>query len=285
MLHSDDRHERRAGQADVGHDLRFAFHYASEYRDRGYSVVPLQGKAPAIAWRELQRRRATLGEVASWFGHANSGAWNVGIVTGRISDLVVVDADDASAIAAVEEQCPPTPLVVETGRGGRHYYFRMPPDVDVRCRVRVGGKKIDIRAEGGLVVAPPSRHPDTGRPYFWLGDFHDYSLSDVPTYEPQWLEKRERPRHVHSPTTTDNPLAHHVLPHITDLRAYVRAIPSVSHQGGHNSCFRVACLFRDAGLSPEEALEELIAWNESGAAQPPWSEKELRHKIESAYRH
>ena len=56
----------------------------------------------------------------------------------------------------------------------------------------------------------------------------------------------------------------------------------MSGQGGHNTTFRVACKLADAGLSEEQVLAELIAWNEDGCAVPKWSETELAHKAKSA---
>lgn len=57
--------------------------------------------------------------------------------------------------------------------------------------------------------------------------------------------------------------------------------PAVSGQGGHNQTFKVACvLIRYFGLSQEEAMPFIRAYSER--CMPPWSEKELRHKIKSA---
>jgi putative DNA primase/helicase len=95
---------------------------------------------------------------------------NVAIRTGAASGLWVLDADGAAgveALARLQErtgQLPPT-LVVETGGGGLHRYFAWPADgTPVRNATRVGGLPIDVRGEGGYVLAPPSRHA-SGRRY------------------------------------------------------------------------------------------------------------------------
>jgi len=64
--------------------------------------------------------------------------------------------------------------------------------------------------------------------------------------------------------------------------AYISRIEAVAGEGGHNATFRAACKLRDAGLSPEEAFSVLSDWNETNAS-PPWSAKELEHKIRSAF--
>lgn len=65
-------------------------------------------------------------------------------------------------------------------------------------------------------------------------------------------------------------------------RSYIRTIHAISGQHGHNQTFRAACKLRDAGLTPEEALCELVIWNRTNAT-PPWSVQELLHKVQSAY--
>ena len=81
-------------------DERFSFHHAAEYVERGWSVIPLRGKRPAIpSWTEYQTRRPTQDEIRSWFSNSSgSTPPNIGIVTGSISGLVVVDCDTANSI-------------------------------------------------------------------------------------------------------------------------------------------------------------------------------------------
>ena len=66
-------------------------------------------------------------------------------------------------------------------------------------------------------------------------------------------------------------------------RAYVASQPpAVSGCKGHNNTFRVACYLIGFGLSDPDALELLREF--SARCQPPWTEKELRHKIKDARR-
>lgn len=258
---------------------KHTFHYASEYRDRGYSVVPLRGKVPAIAWAEYQHRRASLSMISTWFGERSKQQFNVGIVTGRVSSLIVVDLDDHDAETMWLREKPASPLMVRTGSGGLHVYYRQPQDA-VRNRVRVLGHKIDIRGEGGLVVAPPSLHSKSHRPYFWLFE-GDYSEEKVPVYDPSWIEE-PAPNAIsgtshRAATRFEEPASRY------RVASYISKIRAISGQGGHNSTFRATCFLRDAGLSPEEALDMIRIWNRTNA-DPPWSEKELIHKVESAYR-
>lgn len=65
--------------------------------------------------------------------------------------------------------------------------------------------------------------------------------------------------------------------------AYIRRIEAIAGSGGHNATFRAACKLRDSGLTATEAFQALVLWNETNAS-PPWSTKELAHKVDDAYR-
>ncbi len=89
------------------------------------------------------------------------------IRTGTVSGLAVVDIDPRNGGALVPDLMPPT-RCVRTGSGGWHLYYR-------HSGGRLGAKLhahpgVDLKVDGGYVVAPPSIHPDTGRPYRWAGD-------------------------------------------------------------------------------------------------------------------
>lgn len=112
---------------------------------------------------------------------------NVGIATGSGSRIVVLDIDPANggddSFAGLERECGNFPSTVEviTGGGGRHLYFAYDAD-DVRNSAGMLGLGLDIRGEGGFVVAPPSMHI-SGRRYEWEASSHpeDVPISDLPS--------------------------------------------------------------------------------------------------------
>ncbi len=253
-------------------DERFSFHHAAEYLERGWSVLPLNGKRPAIpSWAQYQTCRPTHDEIRSWFS-ASSGSTphNIGIVTGSISGLVVVDCDTADAVAWCKEHFTATPLASTTGRGGAHFYYRLDGNATVRNRVGIRDN-IDLRGEGGYVVAPPSHHPETGTLYKWLPWDH-YSLGEIPVFDPNWVAQASAGRQRSATRSV-----------IHDGPAYILSIKAVSGEGGHNATFRAACRLRDAGMTPEQALAALIEWNELNAF-PKWSVNELLHKVQDAFK-
>lgn len=172
----------------------------------GLHAFPLVGKVPGggRGYLDATNDPETYREMQT----ARPSATNVGIQPGR-AGLVVVDLDEtkeASTVPAlarlhtVAEQHGglPKTLTVRTGSGGRHLYFRMPsrelgqlngvrnPDTG---RTESG---VDVRGAKGYVVAPPSIHPKTGKPYEWVGGAFDWSkVADMPAWLLDFLDPAE----------------------------------------------------------------------------------------------
>ncbi|OJF10054.1 bifunctional DNA primase/polymerase [Couchioplanes caeruleus] len=97
--------------------------------------------------------------------HAVPGGM-LAIRTGHVSDLAVIDIDPRNGGRILPDLMTPTRCVY-TGSGGWHLYYRHPGGT-LAAKLR-GYPGIDIKADGGYVVAPPSLHPSTRRPYRWVG--------------------------------------------------------------------------------------------------------------------
>ncbi len=142
------------------------------YVKKGLSVIPLKprSKEPLIPWKQYQERLPSKEELDKWFGERNL---NVGIVTGRVSgNLVVIDFDSEEKFKGFIERLKSArkglqvaisnTWIVKTGKG-YHIYLRLPnAELVPRTKVRLA-EGIDLKAEGGYVVAPPSVHPSGKR--------------------------------------------------------------------------------------------------------------------------
>jgi hypothetical protein len=243
---------------------------ARDFLARGWPVIPLSGKLPMIPWKEYQTRLPTNDEARAWFSAIDNPTTGLGIVTGNLSRLVVVDCDSQEDALFWQAEHGSSPVAVSTGGGGVHLYYAMPDESEVRNRARLGGRKIDVRGEGGYATAPPSLHP-LGTRYEWLSF---PAFATLPVFDAEWLLSKVDERHF---------VASAVATEVRNAIAYIRRIQAVASEGGHNATFRVACKLRDAGLSPDDALMVLSEWNETNAS-PPWSARELAHKIDSAYK-
>jgi hypothetical protein len=166
--------------------------------------------------------------------------------------------------------------VVRTPRGGAHFYYRSVPDLRNATGVDRGW---DVRAGGrGYAVGFDSRVD--GKRYTLIGT----ATLELPPFDRVWLPAAGvSPVPAPLPTSLPEPAAAAVAAGpIHDLRAYIRRIKSIQGARGSDACFRVACILRDAGLSPAEALAYLAEWNQS-CADPPWSLPELEHKVSDAF--
>ena len=86
------------------------------------------------------------------------------IRTGAASGLCVIDIDPRNGGQIDKELMTPT-AAVASGGGGWHLYYRHPGGLTVPALKDRPG--VDVKGDGGYVVAPPSVHPGTGRPYRW----------------------------------------------------------------------------------------------------------------------
>jgi hypothetical protein len=138
---------------------------ALAYCAAGCSVIPcrITGKQALVPWKPWQQMAADPEQLRIWWRRWPKA--NLAIITGRISDLVVVDIDPAhgglGTLAAMEadHQLLDRSATVLTPSGGRHYWLRHPggrlTNSNKAIRDRYGAG-VDIRGDGGLVLAPPS---------------------------------------------------------------------------------------------------------------------------------
>lgn len=147
---------------------------ALKYYDLGFSVIPVgRDKIPLVAWQKYQSERASREQLGHWFSDVDV---NVGIVTGAISGVVVVDIDTKEKI---ERQLPNT-VTSRTGRGGWHLFYKH-PGKHVKTRAGIL-PHVDIRGDGGYVVMPPSLH-ENGNRYEWVVSPEDSDFAELP----QWV--------------------------------------------------------------------------------------------------
>lgn len=117
--------------------------------------------------------------ITAWWRGQYRGM-NVGIACGVESDLIVIDVDVRNggdkSIVELEKKLgtlPPT-VRVDTPSGGWHLYYRYPNGRSLRNKAGFGLPGVDVRGEGGQVVAPPSTLPNGA--YQWRSDFTEVSF-------------------------------------------------------------------------------------------------------------
>ena len=158
---------------------------AADYDRRSWCPIPIKQRSKQTALGQLApylNRRATKEELAAW-------AWSgVGIVTGPVSGVLVLDVDGPEGEEELRKYGHPVTPMVRTANGGLHLYFKH-PEQHVRTGIRVA-PGLDVKASGGYVVAPPSLGPN-GNPYEWIVSPEEADLAEPPRWLMDLLE-RER---------------------------------------------------------------------------------------------
>lgn len=256
---------------------------------RGFSVFPVDhpdettqtdpnkiGKVPIGAWKGYQETRPTDDHLSRVFG--NGHRRNVGIPTGALSNVVVVDGDSSEGLAWMSAHLPPTPMRMKTAKG-EHWYYRH-PGIVVRnkARIKTGdlAVKVDVRGDGGYVVGPYSKHV-SGIIYEPVGAWPP--TSELPVFDPAWLDTETRTDDTVTEPTTQTPEPSDRQDVLRRTRAYLEATPpAIEGDGGDTHTFQVVCrIIRGFDLTEADALEVLRPWN--ARCVPPWSEADLRDKI------
>jgi len=283
--------------------LSFALDYAQQH---GWHVFPLHsparktycdcGDAACVTnaakhpWTTHGFRDASADErvIRRWWGKSWPNA-NIGIACGA-SRLVVLDVDprhggELALVELVRRHAGAKPgqltpvmealtatLTSETGGGGEHYVFRAPAGVTIRNDTDLDDLRgLDVRADGGYFVAPPSMHVSGAR-YLWRDGITE------PRELPEWLIPvltRRKSRPQAQPVRMFTPPRE-----VSETAAYWldRAL-HLAHEGNRNDRgFWLACQLRDSGLSQDAAEGAL----ESYAARVPGSDYTAREAIHSA---
>lgn len=270
--------------------------HAALYRRLGLAVAKIRPgrKLPGYAgWqtRSLEARDFREGD-------------SVAVLTGRLSgDLVCVDLDSQQSLSLADRLLPPTAM--ESGRPGKprsHRYYRV-RRLTAECMAGphvaggLGGPRIrhfapagiDLIGTGGQCVEPPSLH-HSGERRAWdrLGEpallpaAELYGAVEALARACGWRAATLGPPAADQAGWLDG------LPpverRVERARRYLaRVPPAVSGSGGDRLTFYVACVLAVGfALPPEEAWPLLVEY--SGRCLPPWSERELRHKLGCACR-
>ncbi|MBK7074608.1 MAG: bifunctional DNA primase/polymerase [Myxococcales bacterium] len=253
---------------------------ALAYAGRGWAVIPVgTDKKPAISnWQHDGSTDPKA--LQAWFGAGHPGR-NLGIVCG-LSGLVVVDVDPrnggSKTFARLEAdlgRLPPT-ATADTGGGGVHYLFQA-PDADLVSKL---GSGVDLLHGGRQFLVAPSIHR-SGIPYRWRDGLSPDQVSPAPL-PTAWIELARR--QAAAPAATPRPSSRPPDELIARrASAYLAELPAaVSGQDGHTTTFTAAVsLVRGFDLSQDDAFA-LLAAEYNPRCDPPWTEKELRHKVANA---
>lgn len=250
---------------------------------RGLSVIPVPlpdgtqlGKSPEIRWKPYQERLPSEAEILRWFQRPQ----NLAIVTGQVSGVVVIDCDSPQALTWVTQRLPYSPWQTQTSRGF-HVYYRH-PGVPVRNRAGLATGttrlNIDVRGDGGCVIAAGSRH-HTGSWYVEAGDWQS-PREALPAFNPAWLASAvQASGAVRQPRTGRDG-----APLVERARRYLAKIPRPEIGAGSDqvTLYAAARLVRGYALDTGTAVDLLEEW---AGGRPGWDRQWLGLKVANAARY
>ena len=239
-------------------DISYARTYTQRNGERPpWKIIPLKGKIPADkgghGWKDASSDPK---QIEKWWKQYPDA--NIGIATGEVNGLVVIDVDrnhgDGSVdgeetLKLLEEKLGSLPDTVEalTPGGGRHLYFRYPAGFDIRSRAADAHDLwpgIDVKANGGYVAAPPSVIEGANgerRAYEW--EVCSYPnrkpLADLPAPWTLWLTERS------------GKSERFILPDPAQV------VPGCRE----TTLFRYGCSMRGKGKTDREIAREITAYN------------------------
>lgn len=237
---------------------------AIEYAKKGFAVFPLKYRDKVPLTRNGCKDATTdAAQIKAWWQKYPNA--NIGLATGSVSQNVfVIDLD-------IDEDCGidgyhsledwqrehgdfPETWTAITGRGGYHLYYRGNGKIKNRAGIIDG---VDIRGNGGYVVAPPSIHKNGNR-YEW-------------EYSPDEFEIAKADNNVE-----------YFLSHDDQKQGTAFTMPNIVAAGQRNQMlFRFACMMQAKGASDQSVFAATMAENESSCS-PPLTEQEVRIIVSSA---
>lgn len=237
---------------------------AIEYAKKGFAVFPLKYRDKVPLTRNGCKDATTdAAQIKAWWQKYPNA--NIGLATGSVSQNIFVidlDIDEDRGIDGYhsledwqrEHGDFPETWTAITGRGGYHLYYRGNGKIKNRAGIIDG---VDIRGNGGYVVAPPSIHKN-GRRYEW-------------EYSPDEFELAKADNNVM-----------YFLNHDDHRQSASFTMPNIVSAGQRNQMlFRFACMMQAKGASDQSVFAATMAENESSCS-PPLTEQEVRIIVSSA---
>lgn len=242
---------------------------ALNYAELGYPIFPCApGRKQPLTARGFLDATTDASQIEAWWTQYPTA--NIAIAT---AGLIVIDVDGPENQWLVDQPERMVELmtgaVAVTPRGGKHYIFRAPTGMNIRSRTGQLAPNVDVRAEGGYILVPPSIVG--GKPYqFARGLELDRPLAELPE-PPAWLLAQ----------LAESAPSSHTLACVASGEAKSNQIPS----GQRNATLaQLGGTMRRVGMSRNEISAALIQANQDRCS-PPLSQAEVARIAESVARY
>jgi len=224
------------------------------YREKlNYSVIPVgPNKKPLVEWKEYQEILPSPGEIREWWLKYPEA--NIGVVTGKVSNIVVVDIDSDDGMAAIQKYISILPTTVRSKTPkGKHLWFKWPGVTIPNNAGLFAG--CDFRGDGGYVVAPPSKI--NGVIYFWEVS---PMVHDPEILPPEYIKEATLFSGSYSPP---------------------RSTSGMFAEGRRDSDLFHTAMMLTRGRMPEAEIREVLS-KLAASCSPPFPDDEVQIKVSSA---
>ena len=237
----------------------------------GFEVFPCKAKGKAPATKNgFKDATSDPAEIERIF----TGRKNLAVATGLRSGTWVLDLDGREGLevfAELEREFGSLPKTVtaKTGGGGLHYFFAC-DGAEIQSRSKLADKPIDVRADGGYVVVPPSSHA-SGNSYEWQVSPHDHK----PAKAPDWLLSFVRDGLsylVRTPKNENQQVTSLIRTLEIQNGGDLESDPGSTQGQRHSTALRLIGGAFARGLDLEAVARQALAW--AGRCQPPMPESE-----------
>lgn len=241
--------------------LDTALFYAINY---GWAVFPVNKQKKPITPNGWMNAKKDPGAIKAWWKRYPTAG--IGIATGSMSNLIVIDEDldddkgkngyEEVRKWEVENGSLPETVTAITGRGGYHLYYHYEgKDIGNRAGILEG---VDVRGEGGYVIAPPSPHPN-GTEYAWELPPNEYQIAPLDDTVKSFLKYKEK----------------------SDSESF--QMPEMIEAGTRNdTLYRLACSLQAKGL-PDNAIIDAVMTTNTERCEVPLEREEIEQLCKSAF--
>jgi hypothetical protein len=223
----------------------------------GYSGLALVRKRPID---EKWERWCSLPPMVEEIAARKGGRYNIGVACGYNGFLAIdIDTDRPEIAAAIRRVIPASPVAKRGQRGWTEIGRTSRPIASRRYYGPDGEILVELLGDGRQTVIPPSVHPDTERPYEWLGlaTLLNTPLADLPLWPGDideclrkelapFLAPEKEPRPQRSqppPILTDAMRKRHRGWALEAIGTRIKELAAKQKPGRNGDLFKYACTF------------------------------------------
>tara|TARA_Y100000310_G_scaffold216113_1_gene217106 strand:- start:2186 stop:2992 length:807 start_codon:yes stop_codon:yes gene_type:complete len=241
---------------------------AIAYTNIGYPVFPIRVNAKTpLTPHGFKEATTDQARIIEWWGNWPDA--NIGLATGEVSGVSVVDIDGPAGVDSVKMLGLPKTWTVQTPRGtGYHLYFTYTPDLKQAAAVMPG---IDIRNDGGYILLPPSYVVDEEKGYEGTYTVRRHVLPAEIHHIPDALTGHQR---TVSHVTTSEP---------RDPTWVSESLGGVPESQRNDTSARLVGYFHRRGLRRDEIIAVMTPF--ARGCSPPMDSRELETTVDSVLRY